>query len=109
MEVVLSMHGGGVVGRAVTTDPSVVATGATVMLIPDPQLGRVQSYRTTYADEYGNFLVKGLAPGSYVLLAWLDQPPCEVYNPEDLPACLAHGVRVEVPEDGLESIQVTAN
>jgi hypothetical protein len=93
----------------VTTDPSVIATGATVMLIPDPQLGRVQSYRTTFADEYGNFLVKGLAPGSYVLLSWQDQPPCEVYNPDDLPACLAHGVRVEVPGDGLESIQVTAN
>jgi len=108
MEVVLSMHGGGVVGRAVTADPAVVATGATVMLIPDPQLGRVQSYKTTFADEYGNFLVRGLAPGSYVLLAWLDQPPCEVYNPDDLHACLAHGVRVEVPGDGLESIQVTA-
>jgi hypothetical protein len=108
-EVVLSMHGGGVSGRAVTTDPAVVATGATVMLIPDPQLGRIQSYRTTFADENGNFLVKGLAPGSYVLLAWLDQPPCEVYNPDDLPACLTHGVRVEVAEDGLESIQVTAN
>jgi len=109
MEVVLSIHGGGVVGRAVTTDPAVVATGATVMLIPDPPLGRIQSYRTTFADEYGNFLVKGLAPGSYVLLAWLDQPPCEVYNPDDVPACLAHGVRVEVPENGLESVQITAN
>ncbi|HTA71339.1 MAG TPA: carboxypeptidase regulatory-like domain-containing protein [Bryobacteraceae bacterium] len=109
MEVVLSMHGGGVNGRAVTTDPAVVATGATVMLIPDPQIGRVQSYATTYADEFGNFLATGLAPGNYVLLAWLDQPPCEVHNPDDLPACLAHGVRVQVSEGGTESIQVTAN
>src|SRR5260370_39688474 len=106
MEGVLRMEGGGVGGRVVTTDPAGVATGATVMLIPDPQLGRIQSYRTTFADEYGNFLAKGLAPGSYVLLAWLDQPPCEVYNPDDLPACLAHGVRVQVSEDGLETAQV---
>ena len=109
MEVVLSTHGGGVNGRAVTTDPAVVASGATVMLIPDPQVGRVQSYGTTYADEFGNFLANGLAPGNYVLLAWLDQPPCEVHNPDDLPACLAHGVRVQVSEGGTESIQVTAN
>jgi hypothetical protein len=109
MEVVLSMRGGGVNGRAVTTDPAVVASGATVMLIPDPQVGRVQSYGTTYADEFGNFLANGLAPGNYVLLAWLDQPPCEVHNPDDLPACLAHGVRVQVSEGGTESIQVTAN
>ena len=40
MEVVLSTRGGGVNGRAVTADPQVVASGATVMLIPDPQLGR---------------------------------------------------------------------
>jgi hypothetical protein len=109
MEVVLSMRGGGVNGRAVTTDPAVVASGATVMLIPDPQVGRVQSYGTTYADEFGNFLANGLAPGNYVLLAWLDQPPCEVHNPDDLPACLAHGTRVQVSEGGTESIQVTAN
>jgi hypothetical protein len=109
MEVVLSMRGGGVNGRAVTTDPAVVASGATVMMIPDPQVGRVQSYGTTYADEFGNFLANGLAPGNYVLLAWLDQPPCEVHNPDDLPACLAHGVRVQVSEGGTESIQVTAN
>jgi hypothetical protein len=109
MEVVLSMRGGGVNGKAVTTDPQVVASGATVMLIPDPQIGRVQSYATTYADEFGNFLATALAPGNYVLLAWLDQPPCEVHNPDDLPACLAHGVRVQVSEGGTESIQVTAN
>jgi hypothetical protein len=109
MEVVLNMHGGGVNGRAVTTDPQVVASGATVMLIPDPQAGRVQSYGTTFADEYGNFLANGLAPGSYVLVAWLDQPPCEVHNPDDLPACLAHGVRVQLSEGSAESIQVTAN
>jgi hypothetical protein len=109
MDVVLSTRGGGVNGRAVTIDPQVVASGATVMLIPDPQLGRLQSYATTYADESGNFLANGLAPGSYILLAWLDQPPCEVHNPDDLPACLAHGVRVEVPEGGSGSVQVTAN
>ena len=109
MEVVLSMHGGGVAGKALSIDPAVVATGAMVMLIPDPQIGRVQSYKTTFANEYGNFLIKGLAPGNYVLLAWLDQPPCEIYNSDDLPACLAHGLRVQVSEGGLESVQVTAN
>jgi hypothetical protein len=108
MEVILSLRGGGVNGRAVTSD-AVVATGATVMLIPDPVIGRVQAYKTTAADEYGNFLIKGVAPGTYVLLAWLGQPPCEIYNPDDLPACLAAGARLQVTEGGMESIQVTAN
>ena len=69
LEVVLSLHGGGVAGKALTPDPAVVATCATVMLVPDPPVGRVQAYKTTFADEYGNFLARGLAPGNYVLLA----------------------------------------
>ncbi len=101
MDVVLSTLGGQVAGRAVTTDPAVVASGATIQLIPDPLAGRVQAYRTGLADEYGNFLVPGLAPGRYVLVAWVDQPPCEIYNPEDLASCRSHGVSLDISENGL--------
>ena len=83
--------------------------GRRIRNMADAFYGRVQSYGTAYADEFGNFLVNGLAPGSYILLAWLYQPPCEVHKPDDLPACLIHGVRVQVSEGGTESIQVTAN
>jgi hypothetical protein len=109
VEVVLSTRGGKVLGRAVTsTDSSVVATGASVLLIPDPPVGRVSAYRLTYADQYGNFLIHGVAPGNYIALAWFDQPPCEVNNPEDLTACKAQGVKLAVSEEALESIQLTA-
>jgi hypothetical protein len=107
--VILSLNGGRVVGKVLTADPAVVASGATILLIPDPPAGRVQAYKSTYADEYGNFIAKGLAPGNYVVLAWIDQPPCEIYNPDDLPACLAHGVRVGISEGGVEIVQITAN
>ena len=46
LDVRLSSQGGQVVGRAVTADPKVVASGATVALIPDPAAGRVQAYQT---------------------------------------------------------------
>jgi hypothetical protein len=108
MEVVLSSRGGKVLGKAVTSDSSIVATGASVLLIPDPPEGRSQAYKSTYADQYGNFLAKGIAPGRYVVVAWFDQPPCEVYNPDDLAACKAHGVSLTVSEGALESVQVTA-
>lgn len=109
MEVVLSTLGGKVLGRAVTAaDSSVVATGASVLLIPDPPAGRVSAYRHTYADQYGNFLIHGVAPGNYIALAWFDQPPCEVNSPDDLAACRAQGVRVSVSEEALESLQLTA-
>ena len=97
------------VGRAVTADPKVVASGATIALIPDPPAGRVQAYQTTHADEYGNFLLKGVPPGKYVLLAWLDSPPCDVYNPDDLPACQAQGSSLTIDEAEQQSAQLTAN
>ena len=109
LDVRLSSQGGQVVGRAVTADPKVVASGANVVLIPDPPAGRVQDYQTAQADEYGNFLLKGVAPGKYVLVAWLDSPPCEVYNPDDLPSCQAQGASLSIDEAGQQSIQLTAN
>jgi hypothetical protein len=98
-----------VVGRAVTADPKLVASGATIALIPDPPAGRVQAYQSTHADEYGNFLLKGLPPGAYVLVAWLDSPPCEVYNPDDLATCQAQGSSLTIDEEEQKSIQLTAN
>jgi len=109
LDVRLSSQGGEVVGRAVTADPKVVASGATVALIPDPSAGRVQAYQTTHADEYGNFLLRGLPPGKYVLVAWLDSPPCDVYNPDELPACQAQGSSLTIDEAEQKGVQLTSN
>jgi hypothetical protein len=109
LEVALGLQGGQVVGRAVTADPKVVASGAAIALIPDPPVGRVQAYQTTQADEYGNFSLQGLSPGKYLLLGWLDQPPCDVYNPDDFVACQAQGASFTIAEGEETSTQVTAN
>jgi len=109
LDVRLSSQGGQVVGRAVTADPKVVASGATVALIPDPAAGRVQAYQTTHADEYGNFLLRGVPPGKYLVVAWLDFPPCDVYNPDDLQACQPQGSSLTIDEGEQKSAQLTAN
>jgi hypothetical protein len=109
LEVILGAQGGQVGGRAVTADPKVVASGASVALIPDPPAGRVQGYQATGADEYGNFYFQCVAPGKYLVVGWLDQPPCEVYNPDDFLACQQVGVSVTVGEGEQQSVQVTAN
>jgi hypothetical protein len=109
LDVLLGMHGGQVLGRAVTADPKVVASGATIALIPDPPIGRVQTYQTTQADEYGNFSLQGLPPGKYLLVGWLDQAPCEIYNPDDFVTCQAQGASLTIAEGEERSAQVTAN
>ena len=108
LDVRLRSQGGQVVGRAVTADPKVVASGATITLIPNPSAGRVQAYQTAQADEYGNFLLRGIPPGTYVLVGWLDSAPCEVYNPDDLAACQAQGSSLTIDEAEQKSVQLTA-
>jgi hypothetical protein len=69
-----------------------VWSGASLALVPDPPQGRLQSYRTGLADEYGQFQIRGVPPGRYTLIAWLDDPPCDVYDPSGLEACRATGM-----------------
>ncbi|HTB17508.1 MAG TPA: carboxypeptidase regulatory-like domain-containing protein [Bryobacteraceae bacterium] len=109
LDVRLGSQGGQVIGRAVTADPKVVASGAVVALIPDPPAGRVQTYQTTHADEYGNFQLKGLPPGTYVVVAWLDSAPCEIYDPDDLATCRAQGSSLTIEAAEQQSVQLTAN
>ena len=109
LDVRLSSQGGQVIGRAVTADPKIVASGAAVVLIPDPPAGRVQAYQATQANEYGNFTLKGIPPGKYVVVAWLDSAPCDVYNPDDLAACQAQGSNLTIDESEQKSLQLTVN
>ena len=109
LDVRLSSQGGQVVGRAVTADPKIVASGATVALIPDPPAGRLQAYQTTHADEYGNFLLRGIPPGKYVLIGWLDSQPCDIYDPDDLAACQAQGSSLTIQGTGQIGAQLTVN
>jgi hypothetical protein len=104
-ELVLDSRGGRVSGRVLGSDGNVWSR-ASVALIPDPPRGRVQSYREGAADENGLFQIRGVAPGRYVLVAWLDDPPCDYYDPDGLAACRAAGISVEVREAGEQNVEL---
>jgi hypothetical protein len=104
-EVVLDSRGGRVSGRVLGSDDSLWSR-ASVALIPDPPVGRVQSYREAAADENGLFLIRGVAPGKYILVAWLDDPPCDYYDPEGLARCRAMGTSVAVQEAGEQNVEL---
>ena len=50
---------------------------------------------------------RGVPPGNYVWIAWLDDPPCDVYDPEALDACRAAGMAVTVSRSGQENVLFT--
>jgi hypothetical protein len=105
LEVVLDSRGGRVSGRVLGADDSVWSR-ASIALIPDPPEGRVQTYREGAADENGLFLIRGVAAGKYVLVAWLDDPPCDYYDPEGLARCRTTGTSVSVQEAGEQNVEL---
>jgi hypothetical protein len=52
------------------------------------------------------FLMRGVAPGRYVLVAWLDDPPCEYYDPDGLARCRAAGMSVEVQPGAAQNVEL---
>ena len=105
LQIVLATDGGKMAGRALTQD-NTVASGATVMLIPDLPRGRLQSYKTSYADESGIFYFRGIAPGRYLLVAFLDEQPCEVYDPDSIGICRSKGSPVEIATEGQTNVEI---
>jgi hypothetical protein len=94
-EIVLDSRGGRLDGRVFGPNGD-VWSGASMVLIPDSPSDRLQSYRETAADEYGIFQIAGIPPGNYTLVAWLDDPPCDVYDPNGLDGCRTTGMAVTV-------------
>ena len=78
-----------------------------MMLVPDPPRGRLQDYRQASADQYGQFQIRGVAPGKYTLVAWLEDPPCDVYDPDGLDACRAVGTAVTVDAASDQNLTLT--
>jgi hypothetical protein len=94
-EIVVDSRGGRITGLVMGPQGE-VWSGAHLVLIPDPPAGRLQQYIETSADEYGRFLVHGIAPGRYTLIGWLDEPPCEFFDADAQDGCRAAGMAVTV-------------
>lgn len=105
-EVVLDSRGGRVSGAVAGAD-NVLWAGATVMLIPDPAQRRLQDYRFVSADANGRFVFHGVAPGNYILTAWLDETPCDVYDPNGLDRCREAGRSVAVSAGEEQNLLLT--
>jgi hypothetical protein len=103
-DVVLDSRGGRVTARVFGPDGS-VWSGANVMLAPDPPRGRLQAYRGVSADEYGQFQIRGIVPGNYILVAWLDDPPCDFYDPDAMDACRAVGMPLTFGQGSEQSFE----
>jgi hypothetical protein len=106
LEVVLDSRGGRVGGVVAGADGN-AWSGANLMLVPDPAVGRLNSYRDGSADEYGRFQIRGVPPGQFLLIAWLDDPPCDFYDPDALDTCRGTALPVTVTQASQQNVLFT--
>lgn len=99
LALTLRSDGGRVAGRV--TDRENRPSPAVVVLAPEPGLRRVTDrFRTVSADAGGAFVLRGVPPGNYVLLAWETVPQYAWLNAEFLARYEAQGIPIQVSPGG---------
>ena len=96
-DIVLDSRGGKVSGLVFGPDGE-VWSGANLMLLPEDPLKNLQSYRPGGADQYGQFQIRGIAPGKYTLVAWLEAPSCDLYDAGNLEDCRVTGMPLSIAQ-----------
>jgi len=81
--------------------------GATVVLIPEAALRqRSDRFYSVTTDQYGRYLLTGLAPGDYKVLAWDDVKPNSWFDPDFLRPLEAAASAVTVQPKGHDTLKL---
>ena len=106
LEVLLSPAGGQVYADVVNAKQQAGA-GAEVVLIPDPpRRGRTDLYQSATADQRGNVILRGIAPGPYRLYAWESVEDGAWLDPDFLRNYENQGQAVTIGENSREGVQL---
>ncbi len=97
LQIVLSSRDS-VLAGAIWAANGAPASGCSITVVPQELKGRAHLVKTVFADLYGHFQVRGLAPGAYTAFAYYDEAPCEFYDAEAMTECRAQGTSVTVGE-----------
>lgn len=103
LDVVVSAKGAGIEGTVVDGDGK-PAAGATVETVPSSgKLGRPDAYQFGETDENGHFLLRGLNPGGFLVLAFEDRHE-NLRSPEFAQKYEGKGEKVELEQGGRKSV-----
>lgn len=106
LDILVSPNGGEVDG-AVAGANGQLASGATVVLVPDAaRRERMELFKTTATDTSGHFSLKGISPGEYKLFAWEDIEAGAYQDPEFLQPFENQGENVTIREGSRENRQL---
>jgi Carboxypeptidase regulatory-like domain len=105
LDVVVSAKGAGVEGMVVDREGK-PAAGASVVTVPGSgKLGRPDAYQYARADDSGHFVVRGMNPGKFIVLAF-EEMQGNYRTPEFAKKYEGKGEKVELDEGGKKSVVV---
>jgi hypothetical protein len=106
LEIVLSTAGARIDG-SVTDGNNLPSAGAVVTLVPDgDRRKQFRLYVTTTTDQSGQFVLRGIAPGTYKLFSWKEVEENGWEDPEFLAPSESQGTRVAPEENGHIAIRL---
>jgi hypothetical protein len=111
LEVLVSSKAGIVEGTVVEKEKDVddahPAANATVVAVPEEKYRKIPNrFASGTTDQYGRFSIRGLAPGSYTLYAWLDLEDSVWRDPDFLKSQEANGTTVKVEEGSAQKVEL---
>ncbi len=108
LDLVASANGA-VVNGVVTNRKGEPVANAVIVAVPEPRLRtRTDRYHKTVSDQAGRFILRGIPPGDYTLLAWESMDGDAYYNPEFLKTYEGQGSALHASEGERQSVQLEA-
>src|ERR1700719_3858444 len=108
LEIVVSSQGARVQGTVMDSD-GLPQAGVSIVLVPDlAQRENYQKYKTESTDQYGNFDLRGIAPGDYKLFSWVEVEQGAWQDPEFLRPFEDKGQRITLQDGDHSTVKVTA-
>ena len=105
LDVVVSAKGAGIEGTVVDKEGKPVAEANVVTVPSSGKLGRPDAYQFGRSDENGHFVLRGMNPGEFVVLAF-DEMQGDYRVPGFAKKYAGKGEKVELEEGGTKSMIV---
>jgi hypothetical protein len=103
----LANGNGGLIDGVVSNEKDESVADAVVVAVPEsPMRNRPDRYRKAVSDQSGRFILRGLPPGEYTLLAWDGVEGEAYYNAEFLKNFELQGKKISVKEGDHVSVKV---
>jgi hypothetical protein len=103
VDVVLSAHSGAIDGTVVDGNGNGIAEATVVSLPASGKLGRPDAYETAKTDPAGHFEMRGMTPGSYVIVG-VEELQSDPRNTAFFTKYADKGVRVDLDESERKTV-----